>query len=172
MPRPSRFLDSVPIVAPTLACVALSSALTAQQPDRSRSPSPPPKPAVQCYAIWPDTGSWPPFLPKHLVLGANPIGGIGFRAAAVSPDRVHARSGDEEDTLRAEWHAHGRLYAADSIYVDWYVPGAIYGPIGKLYAHVHGDSLSGRAVQGSDVIPLVVPWLSIHGRSESCPPGA
>src|SRR5438309_9919229 len=108
MPRPSRFLDSVPIVAPTLACVALSSALTAQQPDRSRSPSPPPKPAVQCYAIWPDTGSWPPFLPKHLVLGANPIGGIGFRAAAGSPARGHARRGDEEDPLSAELHDRGR----------------------------------------------------------------
>ena len=171
MHRPSRFVDSVLIAATTVSAVASVSGLAAQLSSTS------PKPALQCYVICPDTGSRPRFLPVHLVLGANPIGGIGLRAAAVFPTRMYQRAGDEEDTLYtrwssygARWSSYGRLFAADSIYVDWFVPGSVFGPIGKLYAHVQGDSLSGRVVRGGDVIPLVVPWLPIHGRSEPCPP--
>ena len=171
MHRPTRFPSSALIAATTVSAVALVSGLAAQLP------STPPKPALQCYVIWPDTGSRPRFLPVHLVLGANPIGGIGFRAAAVFPTRMYQGGRDEEDTLYtkwssygARWSSYGRLSAADSLYVDWFVPGSVFGPIGKLYAHVYGDSLSGRVVRGGDVIPLVVPWLPIHGRSEPCPP--
>src|SRR5436189_1829059 len=93
MHRPTRFPSSVLIAATTVSAVALVSGLAAQ------IPSTPPKPALQCYVIWPDTGSRPRFLPVHLVLGANPIGGIGFRTAAVFPTRMYQRAGDEEDTL-------------------------------------------------------------------------
>ncbi len=171
MHGPSRFTCSVLIAATTVSAVALVSHVAAQQP------SSPLKPALQCYVIWPDTGSRPLFLPAHLVLGANPIGGIGFRIAAVFPTRMSQRGGGEEDTLYtkwssygARWSSYGRLFAADSIYVDWFVPGSVFGPIGKLVAHVQGDSLSGRVVRGGDFIHLVVPWLPIHGRSEPCPP--
>ena len=171
MQRPSRFTGSVLIGAATLSAAALVSGVAAQQP------STPPKPTLQCYVIWPDTGFRPPFLPVHLVLGANPIGNIGFRAAAVSPTRMFQRGGDDGDTLYtkwssygARWRSYGRLFDADSIYLDWFIPGSVFGPIGELYARVHGDSLSGRIVRGGDVIPLVVPWLPIDGRSEPCPP--
>jgi hypothetical protein len=150
-------------VAPALACVTLSSGLTAQQP-RNRLP---PAPAVQCYAISPDTGSRPWFLPEHLVLGANPSGGIGLRVAAVLPDRV--RSGSRQDTLVAQWRSYGPLYVDDSIYVEFWIHGSTYGPIGVLYGHVRGDSLSGRATERSDAVSAVVRWLPIHGRSEVCP---
>ena len=171
MRGPSRFTCSVLIAATTVSAVALVSHVAAQQP------SSPLKPALQCYVIWPDTGSRPRFLPVHLVLGANPIGGIGFRAAAVSPTRMFQRRGDDGDTLYtkwssygARWRSYGRLFDADSIYIDWFIPGSVFGPIGELYARVHGDLLSGRVVRGGDVIPRVVPWLPIHGRSEPCPP--
>jgi hypothetical protein len=169
MQRPTRFTGSALIAAPILSAAALVSGLAAQQL------STPPRPALQCYVIWPDTGSRPRFLPVHLVLGANPIGGIGFRAAAVFPTRMYQRGGDDEDTLYtkwssygARWRPYGRLFDADSIYIDWFIPGSVFGPIGELYARVYGDSLSGRVVQGGDVIPRVVPWLPIHGRSEPC----
>jgi len=155
------------LAGPALASVALISALTAQEP-RNRPPS---KPSSQCYAIRPDTGSRPWFLPQHLILGAGPFAGIGFRAAAVSPDRIRRGHTDQEDTLYARWSAYGPLFAADSIYVEWSFPHSMYGPVGELYAQVHGDSLSGRAVEHSDAIPSVIPWLPIHGRSEPCPPG-
>src|SRR2546427_12261444 len=70
------------VVASILACGALPPALSAQQ---RRIPLPP-APAVQCYALSPDTGSRPWFLPEHLVLGANPTGG-GLPAAAVLSNR-------------------------------------------------------------------------------------
>ena len=155
------------IVVSTLAPVLVASSLVAQQPDRTPiHRSAPPKPALQCFAIWPDTGSRPRFLPESLILGTNNWVGRsrpGFRAAAVSPDRMPRTSGDREDTLAASWSAYGPLYAADSIYVAWWV---ISGgpPIGELRAEVNGDSLSGRAVEGSG------PGLQIHGRTTSCPP--
>jgi hypothetical protein len=127
---------------------------------------------VQCYAIWPDTGSKPSYLPEHFILGSNPSGGVGFRAAAVSPDRMPYGIRGEDVIISARWSAYGHLYSADSIYVDWFIPGSVFGAIGELYAQVHGDSLSGRAVTGGDVIPRVIPWLPVHGRSEPCPPGA
>ncbi len=164
----STFAAAVHGVGPALASVALISALAAQEP---RKRLPPPKPSSQCYAIRPDTGSRPWFLPEHLVLGANPVGDIGFRAAAVSPDRIRETYPDREDTLYARWSAYGRLFPADSIYVEWSFAQSIYGPIGELYARVHGDSLSGRAMEHSDALPAVIPWLPIHGRSEACPPG-
>ena len=151
------------VAVATLACAALPSALSAQQP-RNRLPS---APAVQCYTINPDTGSRPWFLPEHLVLGANPIHAAGLRAAAVLPDRV--RSGNREDTLFARWMSYGPLLVDDSIYVEWWIQRSMYGPIGVLYAQVRGDSLSGRAAERSDAIPTVIPWLPIHGRAESCP---
>src|SRR2546428_7255206 len=173
MARPNRSAGSLHTAASALALapVALASALAAQQ--RYRQPPPPrPKPDIQCYAIWPDTGSRPLFLPEHLMLGANRGDGVGFRAAIVSPDRIHWSRRDGYDTLYAKWSAYGRVLATaavprwDSIYVSWYIPMTINGEIGALYAEVHGDSLSGRAVEGSDVPQ---PWLSIHGRSEPCP---
>jgi len=160
-------LGPAPIVARTLAPVLIASSLVAQQPYRTpihRRAAP--KPALQCFAIWPDTGSRPRFLPESLILGANWVGRsrTGFRAAAVSPDRILWTSGDREDTLEASWSAYGPLYAADSIYVAWeFISGG--PPLGELRAEVHGDSLSGRAVEG------LGPGLPIHGRSTSCPPG-
>ncbi len=99
----STFAAAVHGVGPALASVALISALAAQEP---RKRLPPPKPSSQCYAIRPDTGSRPWFLPEHLVLGANPVGDIGFRAAAVSPDRIRETYPDREDTLYARWSAY------------------------------------------------------------------
>jgi len=178
MRGPSRFRGSVQILASTLAAFALASAVKAQQVHGNRPAPASTAPALQCYAIWPDTGSWPSFLPGHFILGANPIGGIGLRAAAVLPHRVQSNGRDQEDTLSARWRSYGaswssygRLFAPDSIYLDWFIPMAIYGPIGELYGNVHGDSLSGRAVRSSDAIPRVIPWLPIHGRSEPCPTG-
>jgi hypothetical protein len=160
-----RLPSSPHIVVSTLACAALTSGLTAQQP-RDRLPS---APAVQCYAISPDTGSRPWFLPEHLVLGANPTGG-DLRAAAVLPNRVRSTSRqDGEDTLFARWTSYGRLHVDDSIYVEVWILGSLYGPIGMVYAHADGDSLSGRAAERSDQMPTVVAWLPIHGRTESCP---
>jgi len=159
--RPAR------IVVRTLAPVLVASSLVAQQPYRTPIHRPaPPKPALQCFAIRPDTGSRPRFLPESLILGANRVGRsrMGFRAAAVSPDRIPWTSGDREDTLGAVWRAYGQLYSTDSIYVNWWVISG--GPaMGELRAEVNGDSLSGRAVEGSG------PGLPIHGRSTSCPPG-
>src|SRR5258705_12742485 len=101
------------VVASILACVALRRALSAQQ---GRIPLPPP-PAVQCYAISPDTGSRPWFLPEHLVLGANPTGG-GLRAAAGFPHRVRSSSSQGGgDTHFLRWASYGRLHGDDSIYV-------------------------------------------------------
>src|SRR5438132_12354032 len=115
MHRATRFPSSVLFGATTVSVVALVSGLAAQRP------STPPTPALQCYVIWPDTGSRPRFLPVHLVLGANPIGGIGFRAAAVSPTRMFQRRGDDGDTLYtkwssygARWHTYGRLCDSDA----------------------------------------------------------
>ena len=159
MQRASTFTGSV---AGLLAAVASTSVLTAQQPYRPGRDSIPPKPALQCYAIWPDTGSSPPFLPEHLILGANPIGGIGFRAAGVYPIGVARALGTRTAPFYAQWRSYGRLGDPDSIWVRW--------SGGELYASVHGDSLSGRAVHTSDVLYRVVPWLQIHGRSEPCPP--
>jgi hypothetical protein len=161
-------LGPAPIVARTLAPVLVASSLVAQQPYRTPIHRPaPPKPALQCFAIWPDTGSRPRFLPESLILGANWVGrsSTGFRAAAVAPDRIPWTSGDREDTLGATWSAYGPLYAADSIYVAWWVISGGGPPIGELRAEVNGDSLSGRAVEG------LGPGLPIHGRSTSCPPG-
>ena len=160
--RPAR------IVVRTLAPVLVASSLVAQQPYRTPIHRPaPPKPALQCFAIWPDTGSRPRFLPESLILGANWVGRsrTGFRAAAVSPDRIPWTSGGREDTLGASWSAYGPLYAADSIYVAWWVISAGGPPMGELRAEVNGDSLTGRAVEG------LGPGLPIHGRSTSCPPG-
>ena len=162
-------LGPAPIVARTLAPVVVASSLVAQQPYRTPIHRPAtPKPALQCFAIWPDTGSRPRFLPESLILGANRVGRsrMGFRAAAVSPDRIPWTSGDREDTLAATWRAYGQLYSTDSIYVYWWaISGGGPNPMGVLRAEVNGDSLSGRAVEGSG------PGLTIHGRSTSCPPG-
>jgi len=153
------------VVASILACVALSPTLSAQQ---RRIPLPP-VPAVQCYAISPDTGPRPWFLPEHLVLGANPTGG-GLRAAAVLPNRVRSTSRQNgEDTLFARWTSYGRLHVDDSIYVEVWILWSFYGPSGMVYAHAYGDSLSGRAAERSDQMPTVVAWFPIHGRTESCP---
>lgn len=154
----------------------LASVVTAQQPAGKGQIATPGEPTLQCYAIWPDTGPWPPYLPGHLILGANHIGGIGFRAAAVLPPRLDANHRDQKDTAYARWQSYGArwspygpLLAAESIYVDWFASG-VFGGIGELYARVRGDSLFGRAVRESDAIPRVAPWLPIHGRSEPCSP--
>src|SRR5690242_11475493 len=82
-----------------------------------RSQPAPPRPAVQCYAIWPDTGPRPPFLPEHLILGANPVGGIGFHAAGVSPNHVQSSSQGEQVSIYARWTSYGKVFSAESIYV-------------------------------------------------------
>ncbi len=120
----NELLGPAPIVAHTLAPLLVASSLVAQQPYRTPIHRPAPsKPALQCFAIWPDTGSRPRFLPESLILGANWVGRsrTGFRAAAVSPDRIPRTGGEREDTLGASWSAYGPLYAADSIYVTWWV---------------------------------------------------
>src|SRR2546422_688159 len=59
MRGPSRFMGSVQILASTLAAFALASAVTAQQLHGNRPAPASTAPALQCYAIWPDTGSCP-----------------------------------------------------------------------------------------------------------------
>jgi hypothetical protein len=149
-----------PIVA---AAVVIS--MSCDRPPEFRNQ--PRSPAIQCYAIKPDTGSRSRLLPEHIVLGANPSGRPGLRVAAVLPDRV--RVGSSQHALIAEWRPYGRVYLDDSIYVEWGFLGSIYGPSGALFAEVRGDSISGYAEPRSDAMPAVVPRLSFHGRSESCP---
>src|SRR5438876_9494413 len=113
------------IVVSTLAPVLVASSLVAQQPDRTPiHRSAPPKPALQCFAIWPDTGSRPRFLPESLVLGTNNWVGRsrpGFRAAPVSPAQMPRTSGGRDDTLGASSSAYRPLYAADAVHVAWSV---------------------------------------------------
>ena len=127
--------------------------------------TPNPDPIWRCYALITDTAATI-FVPERLVLGSNNVGSLGWRAAAIKPDRLPGlRSGEK---LGASWLQRG----ADSIEAAWYVPGSMFGPISYLVGTLTGDSLYGRAFVGGDLVYINRPSVPVRGHAERCAAGA
>ena len=125
---------------------------------------PAPKPPWKCYLLSTDT-SPPTFVPRTLALGQNKLGSSIWLAAAIKPNRF-TESGTSRP-LGARWyHLPG-----DSVEIEWYIPGTVFGSVGVVLAVLTQDSLSGRVAHGSDMLPLG-PWAPIVGRPSSCKAGA
>ena len=125
---------------------------------------PKPLPPWQCFLLSTDT--IPPVdVPDTLVMGGNRIGTSIWFAAEVRPDRYP--DPHEKRRLGARWYP----LAGDSVYIEWYLPSTVFGPVGVLLAVRTPSSLDGHAAHGSDALPLG-PWVRINGRSIPCPAGA
>ena len=126
-----------------------------------------PRPATLTYCFNLSAGAWvwpyeghPPLLPRGLNLGTSPVRPYPPELGTIVPDT---------GAMAVTW----QLLAPDSLIVAFQPRevSVLFAGI-RLHARLEEDSLKGRAVYFTDMIPSPQAWAVVTGVRVRCPAGA